>query len=243
MARVPPNVSRILDIGTGPGEWAMAMAEKYPNAEVIATDISIFQPTDVPPNVVFQVDDAEEGWTYTEPFDLIHIRGLSGAFADWPFIYTEAFKHLKQGGILELADCGTVQLREGFTDSYTSIFNGAVQSAAHKAGKLLGLGRLKKSIIESVGFSLMRSTTIEVPLGTWFPDPRKKVVGKMALISVLEGLEAMSLRLLTRETAWKVEDVKDLCAKVQQEILNPETRAFVPVQFVVARKLFDSTGS
>jgi len=35
----------ILDIGTGIGEWAIGMAEKYPEAEVFGTDICPIQPT------------------------------------------------------------------------------------------------------------------------------------------------------------------------------------------------------
>lgn len=35
---------RILDIGTGTGIWAIEMAEQYPEAAVIGTDLSPIQP-------------------------------------------------------------------------------------------------------------------------------------------------------------------------------------------------------
>lgn len=38
------NPKRILDIGTGTGIWAIAMAEQYPHAQVIGTDLSPVQP-------------------------------------------------------------------------------------------------------------------------------------------------------------------------------------------------------
>lgn len=49
--------TRILDVGTGTGEWAIGMAEKFPECEVIGLDISAIQPTAVPYNVFFEIDD------------------------------------------------------------------------------------------------------------------------------------------------------------------------------------------
>lgn len=237
MARVSQNVERILDIGTGTGDWAVAIGEKYPEAEIIATDISVCQSTDVPPNVFFEVDDAREDWTYSEPFDLIHMRGLTGAFRDWAAIYTVVGKHLRPTGHFEIADFGAIALKESIPDSYLSIYNGACQSAAEKAGTPIGLDHLRRTVFASAGLGVVKSRVFDVPLGTWSPDPRKKVAGKMTLISSLEGLEAKSLRLLTRELAMTEEDVRDLCDKVKEELMRPDVRAFVPCQFVVARKL------
>ncbi|KAI4262213.1 MAG: hypothetical protein L6R42_002606 [Xanthoria sp. 1 TBL-2021] len=234
---IPRSAKRILDVGTGIGDWAIAVAERFPTAEVTATDITCFQPTDVPPNVFFEIDDAREEWTYTEPFDFIHLRGLSGAFSDWAAVYKEAHKHLLANGILEVADFGNITTTEPIVDSYLSIYNGACLSAAEKSGVTLGLDHMKKALLESVGFSIAKTRTLDIPLGTWSNDPRKKLAGKMALIAALEGLEAMSLRLLTRHMDWKAEDVRDLCDKVQEELMRPGVRPMISCQFTVARKL------
>ncbi|KAL8905721.1 MAG: hypothetical protein Q9171_006560 [Xanthocarpia ochracea] len=234
---IPRSAKRILDVGTGIGDWAIAVAERFPNAEVVATDITCFQPTDVPPNLFFEIDDAQEEWTYTEPFDFIHLRGLSGAFSNWAAVYKEAHKHLQVNGILELADFGVITTTQPIADSYLSIYNGACVSAAEKAGTTLGLDHMKKTLLESAGFSLAKTRTLDIPLGTWSSDPRKKLAGKMALISALEGLEATSLRLLTQHMDWKAEDVRDLCDKVQEELMRPGVQPTIPCQFMVARKL------
>jgi hypothetical protein len=42
------------------------MADKYPSAEVVGTDLSPIQPRWVPPNCKFEVDDAGEKWTFKD---------------------------------------------------------------------------------------------------------------------------------------------------------------------------------
>lgn len=237
MTRIPASVSRILDIGTGTGDWATTIAERFPDAEVIATDIAPFQPTGVPPNLFFEVDDAREEWTYNKPFDFVHIRGLTGAFSDWRAIYSEARKHLRPGGTLEVADFGMINDPDSSPDSYLSIFNGACQSAAEKAGTPIGLDHLKKATFEASGLSVARSRVLDVPIGTWSDDPRKQISGKMALILALEGLEPTSLRLLTKHMGWKEEDVRDICEKVKSELMRPGVRASISCQVIVARRL------
>ncbi|KAK7413856.1 hypothetical protein QQX98_007273 [Neonectria punicea] len=87
---LPPigdNPQRILDVGTGTGIWAIDMADKFPSAEVIGTGISPTQPSWVPPNLHFQIDDAQLDWTFQpEHFDFIHIR----IFKQWAQLFYDA---------------------------------------------------------------------------------------------------------------------------------------------------------
>ena len=235
---IPRSAKRILDIGTGTGDWAIGIAERFPKAEIIATDITnAFQPASAPPNVFFELDDAQNEWAYNEPFHFIHMRNLSGAFSNWGAIYAEVYKNLRRGGSFEIADRGAIQYKRETPNSNTSIFNGAIQSAAEKSGRPLDLDHLKKPMFDNAGLSVTKTRVIEIPLGTYDPDPRKKLAGKMAMIATLEGLEAVSLRLLTKHLGWKVEDVRELCEKVQEEIMRPDARAFIQFHFVIARKL------
>jgi hypothetical protein len=45
-----------------------------------------------PPNVLFEVDDLEEPWTYHKKFDYIHGRMLLGIFANWPRFFEQCFE-------------------------------------------------------------------------------------------------------------------------------------------------------
>ncbi|KKA18536.1 hypothetical protein T310_7508 [Rasamsonia emersonii CBS 393.64] len=241
-APVPKGASRILDVGTGPGDWAIEMGELYPDAEIIATDISIFDGGPGRfglPNVHFQLDDAEEEWTYHEPFDLIHMRGLSGAFRDWNAVYKQAFKHLKAGGYIEVSEsdpaADITNIPNAPPNSYFSILMSAMRNTADAAGFPRGRDHLRPSALTSVGFVDVRVHDITVPVGTWPQDPRQKTLGKMALIGLLEGLEARSLRQLTATGKWTADEVRDLCEKAKREIVAAEGMT-VSVRFVTGRK-------
>ena len=54
----------MLDVGTGTGIWAIDFGDEHPSAEVLGTDLSPTQPTWVPPNVRFEIDDATKPWTW-----------------------------------------------------------------------------------------------------------------------------------------------------------------------------------
>jgi ubiquinone/menaquinone biosynthesis C-methylase UbiE len=47
----------------------------------------------VPPNVEFQIDDAELAWTFKkDSFDLVHIRHMCGAIKDWDELIKQAYR-------------------------------------------------------------------------------------------------------------------------------------------------------
>ena len=56
----------------------MDVADDHPAARVIGIDLSPIQPTAVPPNLEFQIMDADEEWDFNERFDLIHTRLMNG---------------------------------------------------------------------------------------------------------------------------------------------------------------------
>lgn len=87
------KVNHVLDLGTGTGIWAMDFADEHPEAEVIGVDLSPIQPSFIPPNVTFEIDDIEDEWTYSKPFDYIHSRFMTSCISDWKKYLTQCFQY------------------------------------------------------------------------------------------------------------------------------------------------------
>jgi ubiquinone/menaquinone biosynthesis C-methylase UbiE len=86
------EMQRVLDVGTGTGIWAIDFADEYPNTAVLGTDLSPIQPSMVPPNCRFEIDDARDEWTYpNDYFDFIHIRSLFGSIGNWNELYKQVY--------------------------------------------------------------------------------------------------------------------------------------------------------
>lgn len=46
----------------------------------------------VAPNLKFEIDDIEEEWTWSRPFDYIHSRHMTSSLADWKEYITKCYK-------------------------------------------------------------------------------------------------------------------------------------------------------
>lgn len=69
-------------------------AEIYPSSEVVGIDLSKMQPTHVPPNVEFQIDDINSRrYKENREYDLIHVRELLGSVVDWPELIGKCFEY------------------------------------------------------------------------------------------------------------------------------------------------------
>ncbi|TFY65782.1 hypothetical protein EVG20_g5304 [Dentipellis fragilis] len=66
---------KILELGAGSGAWAIQAAKQFPDAEVIAVDISPLPPRPTPVNMKsLQADVAQALPFEPESFDIVHIR-------------------------------------------------------------------------------------------------------------------------------------------------------------------------
>jgi len=64
-----------VDVGTGSGKWVLEVADEYPLAHVVGLDLSPIQPTLVPSNAEFIVEDVNQGMSFADAsINLVHSR-------------------------------------------------------------------------------------------------------------------------------------------------------------------------
>ncbi|KEY69401.1 hypothetical protein S7711_05715 [Stachybotrys chartarum IBT 7711] len=239
--------THLLDVGTGTGEWAIRLAELFPQCEVVGTDIAaIAETSSVPMNVFFEIEDAEDWDRLPDYYDLIHFRSMEGAFQDWPFIYDNVFYSLKPGGWVEVQDFDTTEGLNRFRaqlppDSPLHNLMTDLDLAAAKAGRQRGIAHMDPRVLMESGFVDVRVTEYVVPISV-----AEKSAGKIWLISCLDSLESNCLRLLTQYMDWEPEECKTACEAAAREMANiakhPELSKglIVKVRIVVARKPLDA---
>ncbi|KAM0495609.1 hypothetical protein ACHAP8_007875 [Fusarium lateritium] len=234
----------VLDVGTGTGIWAIDVADEYPSAEVIGTDISAVQPDWVPPNCLFQIDDAQLDWTFKpDYFDLIHTRYLYGAIDNWHKFYHQALTHLKPGGYFEHIDFDLETRSENpkFRDDPEHIFK-KWASLFFEAGDKVGRtfrwpvdGRHVKEM-RKTGFINVVHKQWKVPIGGWPRDPKLKKIGLYNAHYIDQSLEGYAVYPIGQILGWSFEEVTVLVGKMREAIRNPKSLPYLVVHSVVGQK-------
>ncbi|KAH8802850.1 S-adenosyl-L-methionine-dependent methyltransferase [Xylogone sp. PMI_703] len=235
---IPRGVHNVLDIGTGTGLWAIEFASEFPSAKVIGTDLSPIQPAFVPPNCQFEVDDAEDTWTFTHPFDYIHGRALATCFRSHVNVVQSAYEALIPGGYLELQDC-IVPFR-AIDDSLQGTYTEQWVELMMRGTALLGkdwtrVGKYKRYLQEA-GFEDVVEQRYEWPVGTWVRGKKMKTLGLWYREDLLSGLQAFSMAVFTRGLKMTPEEVEVLLIKVREEIRSNRLHIYIPVRVVYGRK-------
>ncbi|KAB8068095.1 putative TAM domain methyltransferase [Aspergillus leporis] len=222
-APIPTNVSRILDLGTGTGIWAIEIADQFPKATVIGNDLSPIQPNWVPPNLQFEIDDFEAEWVYTKPFDFIHARDLQGSVSDYDQLLQQAFRSLTPGGWFEFSDADIIICGDDDTLQDASNLleaNRLVLEASAQLGKVMGTARQHRRRLLDAGFTNIREETYKIPLSPWAKSPKLKELGKYHQVNMIESLDAYCFALLTRVLGWHIDQVRVLLAGARKELLD-----------------------
>ncbi len=111
LAADPPR--RILDLGSGTGTGALALAQRFGDAEVIAVDISAplldrlagkARDLGVTGRVRTLQADLDAGWPATGPVDLVWASSSLHHMADPDRVLTGAFAAIQPGGLLAVAE-------------------------------------------------------------------------------------------------------------------------------------------
>ncbi|KAL6408887.1 hypothetical protein AUP68_07835 [Ilyonectria robusta] len=235
------NIHKAVDIGTGTGIWAMDFADEYPNAKVVGTDISPIQPSWVPANLEFQIDDCTQEWTFEEEsLNYVHIRFLVGSVVDWPALFKQAYRCLKPGGYIESyegspnigSDDGTVT-KTSAMGQWGEIF----VEGGRKLGRSFSLleDEEQRKGIEAAGFVDIEESNFKVPIGTWSKDPVLKEAGQYFQAAILQDIEG-TLLFVAHLLGWSKEEIGVFGAHYRREIRSKSIHAYFKQKVVWARK-------
>ncbi|CCX13050.1 Similar to tRNA1(Val) (adenine(37)-N6)-methyltransferase; acc. no. C6X2D2 [Pyronema omphalodes CBS 100304] len=226
----PSKQTRILDIGTGTGVWAFEMACKFPDAEIIATDLSPVArfPWGALANCRFEVDDVEREWLYQD-FQLYshekcfhHRLGLSdGPDVSVPFLTTLVPINVnfitsttQPGGWVEISDLGGVCYSDNGTlavDQGASTYIETLSDALARAGRPFQTGASLKGHLEKAGFVNIQVFRYKQPWGPWSSQKALKQAGALFLMQADTGFEAYALAPLTRILGMGHEEAMQIC--------------------------------
>ncbi|ETI24408.1 hypothetical protein G647_03777 [Cladophialophora carrionii CBS 160.54] len=224
----------ILDVGTGTGIWAMDAADAHPDAVVIGTDLSPIQPHFVPPNLTFEIADADEEWTFGRNFDLIHTRiMIDSSLRSWPHFFDEAFRALNPGGWVECQELDYNRRSDDNTipaDSRLCFW----EREWTRGMEMIGMGgycrpQLVMEQMQHAGFINVVCRSFKLPVGPWPRDETLRQAGLFGLVNVLEGLQGLSLKIFTGLLHYSLDELEALLVECRQEVRDRSVHSYWPV--------------
>ncbi|TDZ53115.1 Secondary metabolism regulator LAE1 [Colletotrichum trifolii] len=233
------GVKRVLDVGTGTGIWANEFGEEHPDSEVTGIDLSASQPDFMPPNVKFEIDDIEEPWTFSQPFDYIHCRAMSSSLSDWKKFFQQCYDNLTPGGYLEVNDIGLVPTSDDGTLREDHALSQAIRllgEAMQKAGRSFVSVPEMREVMTEVGFRDVTMNIYKWPMNTWPKHPKYKQLGLWCRENFLRGFEAFLMAPFTRIHGWTQEEVQVFLIDVRKDINDTRIHAYYWIYSLWGRK-------
>ncbi|KEZ39862.1 hypothetical protein SAPIO_CDS8804 [Scedosporium apiospermum] len=235
---------RVLDVGCGTGIWSIDFADEHPESHVTGIDLSPIQPPFVPPNVNFYVDDLEDDWNFSSPFDFIFARFCTGSIVNWPKFFKQSFDNLNSGGIIELQDI----IFPTFCDDDTLPPDGPLKrwsdlllECFESVGRGITSAYLYPEQLAEAGFVDVNVVREKWPTNRWPKDKRYKQIGIWNTDNMINALPSLSLALFTRPKeegglGWSLPELEVLLAGVRKDIRDPSIHGYWKIHAVTARK-------
>ncbi|KAM0197261.1 hypothetical protein ACHAPI_005119 [Fusarium lateritium] len=235
------KIQQVIDIGTGTGIWAIDFADQYPGAEVLVTDLSPIQPSWIPPNLRFEIEDCTREWTFKSNFaDYIHARWLFGSIKSWDDFFSEAFRVCKPGGWIESHEAASSVTSDDNTvdpDSAMGHWGKFFLEGSKKIGTSFTVvedGTQRKAM-EAAGFINIQEFEFRNPIGSWPKDPIEKRMGSYTQYGLETDSEGFIL-FMAHALGWKREEILVYIAQFRREIRSGKHHGYFAQKVVWGQK-------
>ncbi|KAG9048342.1 hypothetical protein FS837_000214 [Tulasnella sp. UAMH 9824] len=202
---------RVLDVGTGAGSWAIAIAKAYPHVEVIGLDLAPVNTGSSPPdNCCFEKGDAHTDLGRFGRFDVVHARAVLQGIKDFAAFFKEVADILNPGGMFLTIEpeMGLFDERKeavGIQDEgdphylwSQKLFKAYVDATVKRNPGFAELPNAR-SILDNVPgrpWESVEGNTFYLPVGPFLPDPPLRVAGELmrqACMRMPKGIQPLLL--------------------------------------------------
>ncbi|KAI1363481.1 S-adenosyl-L-methionine-dependent methyltransferase [Xylaria arbuscula] len=232
---LPEKPKRVLDIATGTGIWAIEFATQYPDTEVIGTDLSPIQPHYLPENCRFEIDDAEDEWTFTEKFS--HGRALMSCFDDPARVVQQAYENLEPGGFIEFQDALFPMYWVGEPRKESALYrwNELLLEGVKNIGRSWSNVANYARYFKEAGFENIVDRRFYWPTSPWAKGKYFKTVAMYFQEDMISGMEGISMKVL-QATGMSPPEIKEFCEEVKRDFRDTNLHAYLTVSYIYAQK-------
>ncbi|KAI0087505.1 S-adenosyl-L-methionine-dependent methyltransferase [Irpex rosettiformis] len=193
---------RVLDLGTGTGQWVLDMAREFPHVKFDGLDIVPIATRYPPNNVRFEMADVNQPLRYNNgTYDLVHARSISMAVHDYPTIVNQVARVLRPGGLFLACEWGrSAEMVGGLNPAEhapcTCQFYNMVQETLERRGIHPLARRISRIVEESGHFKRVRTHVYEMPVGDWSRSFEMRCIGYWFRETLVQYAESMGVMMV-----------------------------------------------
>ncbi|KAF4592549.1 S-adenosyl-L-methionine-dependent methyltransferase [Ophiocordyceps camponoti-floridani] len=219
----PVRPTRVLDCGCGGGDWAVEVARRFPDCQVLGIDVSPHMiPADGPNNLEIQIDDLNRSFTFpSQHFDLVHSQMVAGGIhaSRWPSYIQDMVRVLRPGGWCQMvevyfnaqSDNGTLDQDDALSQWSREYLNTVHQYKDPRAAMHLA------SWMRNAGLTEVESRVLTLPMCAWSSENRQQQIGAINSENVAQLLHSLALYPLIQLRGMSPAEVHDLIERAKTE--------------------------
>lgn len=151
----------------------------------------------------------------------------------------QCYNHVKPGGWVEwqtkdprIESSDNTLPKDSALQKWSDLFF----EAAVQYGTPCTMPRIQKQMMEDAGFVDVQEHALKLPIGPWAKDKRLKKVGAFELVNMVDGIEALTIRLFSKALGMSIEEVQLLLVDIRKEAKNSRIHSYYYFWVVYGRR-------